>query len=74
MLKIFGIKPCKNNKSCGISLPDPNKISLVFFLFFYNFLRILQLSAKALILFKNHFAVRPLKFSAVHNYTLTFAL
>jgi hypothetical protein len=74
MQKLTGIGSGKNNKSCWIFHHKYNKIGFEFFWFFYDFLRILQLSAKALILFKNHFAVRPLKFSEVHNYTLTFAL
>jgi hypothetical protein len=39
MLKIFRIKPCENNKSCGISLHEPNKIDLAFFLNFLQFSR-----------------------------------
>jgi hypothetical protein len=31
MLKIFRIKPCENNKSCGISLAEPRKIGLEVF-------------------------------------------
>jgi hypothetical protein len=31
LLKTFRIGPYENNKSCGISLPEPNKIGLAFF-------------------------------------------
>jgi hypothetical protein len=44
MLKLFRIKPYKNNKSCGISLPESNKIGLAFFWIFYNFLGIFYCS------------------------------
>jgi hypothetical protein len=42
MLKLFRIQPCANNKSGGISLPEPNKIGFAFFRFVYEFLGILQ--------------------------------
>jgi hypothetical protein len=38
MLKISRIKPGENNKICGISPPESNKIGLAFFWIFYNFL------------------------------------
>jgi hypothetical protein len=42
MLKLFQIQPCANNKRGGIYLSEPNKIGLVFFWCFYEFLGILQ--------------------------------
>jgi hypothetical protein len=42
MLKLFRIQPCANNKSDGISFPEPSKIGFAFFRFFYEFLGILQ--------------------------------
>jgi hypothetical protein len=42
MLKLFKIQPCANNKRDGIYLPEPHKIGFAFFLFFYEFLGILQ--------------------------------
>jgi hypothetical protein len=42
MLKLFRIQPGANNKSGGIYLPEPNKIGLIFFLIFYEFLGILK--------------------------------
>jgi hypothetical protein len=57
MLKIFRIKPCENNKSCGIFLPEPNKIGFAFFWIIYNFLRNLQESANLQTLLKLYFCV-----------------
>jgi hypothetical protein len=52
MQKLSGISSGKNNKSCRIIHHEPNKIGFAFFLFLYNFLRNLQETAKALLLFE----------------------
>jgi hypothetical protein len=74
MQKLTGISSGKKNKSCRIFHHESNKIGFAFFWFLYDFLRNLQETAKSQVLFKNHFAVRPFKFSEFHNYTITFAL
>jgi hypothetical protein len=74
MQKLKGISSGQNNKSCRIIHREAKKIGFTFFLIFCDFLRNLQESVKAQVLFKNYFAARPSKFFGVHNYTLTFAV
>jgi hypothetical protein len=52
MQKLSGISSRKNNKSCGIIHLESNKTGFAFLLFFYGFLRNLQQTAKALLLFE----------------------
>jgi hypothetical protein len=61
MQKLSGTSSGKNNKSGGIFYHESNKIGFAFFSFFYDFLRNLKISAKALYYFSYQFAVRPLK-------------
>jgi hypothetical protein len=53
---------------------ESSKIGFAFLRFFYNFLHNLQDPAILKYYLSFHFADRPLKFPAVHNYTLTFAV
>jgi hypothetical protein len=53
---------------------ESNKIDFAFFQFSYYFLRNLQDPVNLKYYLSCHFADRPLKFPAVHNYTLTFAV
>jgi hypothetical protein len=46
MLKISRIRTCENNKSCSIFNHKSNKIGFAIFRILYNFLHILQVSAK----------------------------
>jgi hypothetical protein len=52
MQKLSGTSSGKNKESCRIFHNESNKIGFAFFLFFYDFLRNLQETAKALLLFK----------------------
>jgi hypothetical protein len=52
MQTLSGISSCNNNKSCGIFHHEPIKIGFAFCWFFYYFLRNLQETGKALILFQ----------------------
>jgi hypothetical protein len=61
MQKLTGISSGKNNNSCGIFHHQSNKSCFTFFCFFCYFLCNLQETAKSQVLFKNHFAVRPLR-------------
>jgi hypothetical protein len=58
---VSGTSLGKNNKSCRIFQNESNKIEFAFFLFFYDFLRNLQVSAIHKYYFNYQFAVRPLK-------------
>jgi hypothetical protein len=64
MLNIPRIRPCEYNKSCSILHHKSNKIEVAFFWIFYDFLRILQVSAKGQTLFKNRLSQRSLEVSA----------
>jgi hypothetical protein len=46
MLKLSIVRPCENNKSCSILYNESNKISFAIFSIFYDFIHILQVSAK----------------------------
>jgi hypothetical protein len=59
MLKISRISPCEYNKSCSIIHSESNKIGLAFFWIFYDFLSILQVSAKRIYYWRCNFAPRP---------------
>jgi hypothetical protein len=61
MQKLSGTSSGKNNKSCRIFYHESNKISLAFFLFFYDFLHNLQETAKRFYYLSYHFAGRPSK-------------
>jgi hypothetical protein len=61
MLKISRIRPYENNKSCSILHLESKKIKFEFFLISYDFIRILQVSAKGQTLFQNTISRRPLK-------------
>jgi hypothetical protein len=52
MQKLTGISSGQNNESCGIFHHESNKIGFTFFWFFCDFLRNLQETATALILFQ----------------------
>jgi hypothetical protein len=60
MQNLSGTSSGKNNKSCGIFHHETNKIGLAFFWCFYDFLRNLQESAKALYYLRSAFTTRPL--------------
>jgi hypothetical protein len=59
MQKLSGTSSVKNNKSCEIFHHESNKIGFAFFLFFYEFLRHLQESAKWFYYLSYQFARRP---------------
>jgi hypothetical protein len=61
MHKLKGTSSGKNNKSCGIFHHESKKIGFAFLLFFYDLLRNLQETAKALLLFELPIAGRPSK-------------
>jgi hypothetical protein len=61
MLKISRIRPWEYNKSCSIFHNESNKISFAFFWIFYDFLCILQNSAKRIYYWRCIFATRPLE-------------
>jgi hypothetical protein len=61
MQKLSGTSLGKNNKRCRIFHNESNKTKFAFFWYFYDFLRILQDSAKALYYFRLAFTGRPLK-------------
>jgi hypothetical protein len=64
MQKLTGTSSGKNNISCGIFHHESNKICFAFFSFFYDFLRNLQESAKALLLFQIQLCSKvPVSFS-----------
>jgi hypothetical protein len=61
MIQISRIRPCENNKSCSILHNKSNKICFEIFRIFYEFLRILQVSAQGSSLLKIQFAPKPLE-------------
>jgi hypothetical protein len=61
MQKLTRISSGKNNESCRIIHHESNRIGFAFFLFFYNFLQILQETGKSLYYWSYHFAERPLE-------------
>jgi hypothetical protein len=61
MLKISRIRPCQYNKSCSIFHHESSKICFLIFRIFYEFLRILQVSAQGSSLLKIQFAPKPLE-------------
>jgi hypothetical protein len=61
MLKLSRIRPCEYNRSCSSFHSKSNKIGFVFFWIFYDFLRILQISAKRIYYWRCIFATRPLE-------------
>jgi hypothetical protein len=70
MLKISRIRPCEYNNSCSIFHNESYKIGLAFFWIFYDFLRILQVSAKAVTLFKKQLTRRSLELLIPHKSTI----
>jgi hypothetical protein len=65
MQKLKGTSSGKNNKSCRNINSGSKKIGFAFFWFFYDFLRNLQETAKALLLFEFPIAGRPSKRTSV---------
>jgi hypothetical protein len=65
MQNLSGICSGKNNRSCRIIHKESNKIGFAFFRFFYDFIRNLQDTAKALLLFGLPIAGRPSKRTSV---------
>jgi hypothetical protein len=61
MQKLSGNSLDKFNKSCRALHEKCNKIEFAFFRFFYDFLGILQDSAKPQVLLEIHFTARPLE-------------
>jgi hypothetical protein len=61
MQKLSGTSSDKNNNSCGIFHHESKNVSFSFFWCFYDFLRNLQETAKALLLFELPIAGRPSK-------------
>jgi hypothetical protein len=61
MLKLSRIRPWDYNKSCTIFHNKSNNIGLAFFWNFYDFLLILQISAKGVHYWRCIFATRPLE-------------
>jgi hypothetical protein len=70
MLKISRIRPCEDDKSCCILHNESNKFGFAFLRFFYNFIRILQVSAKSVTLFKKQLTSRSLELLIPHKSTL----
>jgi hypothetical protein len=70
MLKISRNRLVEYNKSCRAFHQKSNKIGFAFFIFFYDFLGILQVSAKALTLFKKQLTSSPLELLIPHKYTV----
>jgi hypothetical protein len=64
MLKISRIRPCEYNRNCSTLHHESKKIEFAFFWSFYDFLRILQVSAKWVHYWSYSFALRPLEVSA----------
>jgi hypothetical protein len=73
MLKISRIRPCEYNKSCSIFHHEFNKVYFAIFCIFYEFLHILQVSAKGVSLLKIHLSTGSLDFLIPYNHTLTFS-
>jgi hypothetical protein len=71
ILKISRIKPCEYNKSCSIFHHESNKIEFAIFWNFYDFLRILQVSANCKHYWSFFLRRSPWKFLQIHNHTLT---
>jgi hypothetical protein len=67
MQKLSGTSWGKNNKSCRIFHLESNKIGFAFFWFFYDFLRILPISAYHKYYSSYNLSLRPLDFLQVHN-------
>jgi hypothetical protein len=61
MPKILGNSSGKNNKSCRIFHKESSKIGFAFFWFFYDFLWIFKVSAKAIYYLRLRFTGRPLE-------------
>jgi hypothetical protein len=61
MLRISRIRLGEYNKSCSIFHNESKKIEFAFFWIFYNFLRILQVSAIRGYYWRCNFALRPLE-------------
>jgi hypothetical protein len=70
MLQVSRIRLCEYNKSCSTLHNESNKIDFAFFLIAYDFLRILQDSAKFVTLFKKQLTRRSLELLIPHKYTL----
>jgi hypothetical protein len=68
MQKVSGNSWGKNNKSCRIFHNESKKIGFAFFWLFYDFLEILQDSAKGQTLFKNKLSQGSLELSRIHRY------
>jgi hypothetical protein len=62
MQKLSGTSSGKNNKSCRIIHKESNKIEFAFFCFFYDFLRILQVSANHKYYSSYNLSLNPLDF------------
>jgi hypothetical protein len=60
--KILGNNSGKNNKSCRIFHDESKKNGFAFFLFFYDFLQILKVSAKPIYYLRLGFTSRYLEF------------
>jgi hypothetical protein len=71
MQKLSGTSSVKNNKSCMIFYKESNKIGIAFFRFFYNFLQILQDSAKQQHYWRSTFALGSMESFQIHNHTLS---
>jgi hypothetical protein len=74
MQKLSGTSSGKNNKSCRIFYNESNNNWVCIFLIFYDFLWILQDSAKHKHYWSYNFAISPLGFLSVHNCTLILRL
>jgi hypothetical protein len=61
MQKLYENSLDKYNKSCSTLDQESNKIGFAFFCFFYNFLRILQVSDKHKYYLRNRFVKKSLK-------------
>jgi hypothetical protein len=61
-------------KSCSVLHKESKKLGMHFYDFFYDFLCILQESAKLQTLFKNQFSNRPLGSFQIHKYTLALQI
>jgi hypothetical protein len=66
--------PDKFNKSCRVFLQESNKIEFAFFLIFYNFLCILQVSAKHIYYLRNRLSLRSLEISTLLQICPRFTL
>jgi hypothetical protein len=74
MQKLTGISSGQNNKSCRIIHHEYNKIGFTFFRFLCDFLSNLQETANSQVLFKNYFAIRPLRLLDPYTGALTLRL